>query len=219
MFYRIGGSVDNKVIGNVNSQFQDATYGGDIHSPYYLFQVFMKDVDLNKVIVPYPILNNGSKVTDLIEGTCYGNHSRLLISDKLKNIIERFSHSNLKFINTHITHKGIVYPNYWFTHPLAFQMEVINYGLSDIHERDIEDYTHDKILKIKNFEDFKLKRNQYKLPKGLTIKRLVLNSNNFDIIVLEKVKAGISHYVSEKLKREIEVAGCTGIEFEPIEVA
>jgi hypothetical protein len=28
---------------------------------------------------------------------------------------------------------------------------------------------------------------------------------------------GIGYYISEKLKNEIEEAGCTGIEFEPVE--
>lgn len=218
MFYRIAGSADNKIIGNVNIQFQNATYGGDIHSPNYLSQVLLKDVDLNKVTVPFPILNKGTKVTDLVVGTCYGNHPRLLISDKLKNLLESGGNNTLKFIKTHITHKNIIYPNYWFTHPLGFQMEVINYKLSEIHEYNVEDYTHDKTLKIKNLEDFIYKRNQYLPPKGLTIKKLVINHNSFDVLILERVKAGISYYISEKLKKEIEDAGCTGIEFEPIYV-
>ena len=40
-----------------------------------------------------------------------------------------------------------------------------------------------------------------------------------DLILLIKVYGGISYYVSEKLKAEIEEAGCTGIEFEPVEQA
>ena len=80
MFFRLEGSVDNKVIGNVNSQYQDANYGGDINSPLYLGNVFLRDVDLDKIIVPYPIINKGAKITDLVWGTCYGDSLRLLIN-------------------------------------------------------------------------------------------------------------------------------------------
>jgi hypothetical protein len=220
MFYRVQNSLDNKVIGNVSQQFETADYsGGNIHSKLHLSNVFFKDEDLDKIIVPYPILKKGAKVTDLIGGTCYGNQLRLLISNKLKNILEQADNPTLKFIKTYITHKNIIYPNYWFTHPLAFQMDLINYKLSDIHEFNVEDYTYDKRIIINNFQDFNANRANIKVPKGLTIKKLVLNYSVRDVLILERVKAGVSYYVSEKIKIEMENAGCTGIEFEPIEVA
>ncbi|MEG2334861.1 hypothetical protein [Chryseobacterium sp.] len=36
-----------------------------------------------------------------------------------------------------------------------------------------------------------------------------------DFLTLNKVEGGIQYLVSEKLKQEIEDAGCTGIEFQP----
>ena len=37
--------------------------------------------------------------------------------------------------------------------------------------------------------------------------------------MLQYVEGGIKYIVSEKLKIEIESAGCTGIEFQPIELS
>ena len=37
--------------------------------------------------------------------------------------------------------------------------------------------------------------------------------------MLKYVNGGIGYYVSEKLKQEIEDAGCTGIEFQPVELS
>jgi len=39
-----------------------------------------------------------------------------------------------------------------------------------------------------------------------------------DFFALRYVSGGAGYYVSEKLKKEIETAGCTGIEFQPSEL-
>ena len=40
---------------------------------------------------------------------------------------------------------------------------------------------------------------------------------NENVCTIERVRGGAGYFVSEKLKAEIESAGCTGIEFQPIE--
>ena len=40
-----------------------------------------------------------------------------------------------------------------------------------------------------------------------------------DFFVLNYIDGGIKYLVSEKLKQEIEEAGCTGIEFQPSELS
>ena len=51
----------------------------------------------------------------------------------------------------------------------------------------------------------------------VTINSIFLNERvNEDFFLL---KNGVKYIVSEKLKQEIEDAGCTGIEFQPVEMS
>ena len=53
---------------------------------------------------------------------------------------------------------------------------------------------------------------------NLFIDKVVFNSRiDYSFCSIERVAAGVGYFVSEKLKEEIELAGCTGIEFHPIE--
>ena len=52
------------------------------------------------------------------------------------------------------------------------------------------------------------------------ITRIVLNNTiDHDFFVLRHVEGGVQYIVSEKLKNEIEDAGRTGIEFQPVELS
>lgn len=54
----------------------------------------------------------------------------------------------------------------------------------------------------------------------VTINNIYLNENvNEDFFMLNYVESGVKYIASEKLKKEIEEAGCTGIEFQPIELS
>ena len=63
--------------------------------------------------------------------------------------------------------------------------------------------------------------NFYKERMEITsVNNIYLNDNiNEDFFMLRYVEGGVKYIVSEKLKKEIEDAGCTGIEFQPVELS
>jgi hypothetical protein len=203
----------------VNQQFETADYPVPIDHPNFLgnSHFFLKEVDINVVISAKPILKRGAKRTDLLNGTVYGAMGKLLISSKLKGLLEKANHKSVQYIQTSITHKEENFPSYWFTNPFDFNNELINFRNSTI---EIEGVGGIKLrdISINNFEEYTSIANSLVMPERLSIKKLVLQNNiQQDLILLIKVYGGIGYYVSEKLKQEIEATGCTGIVFEPVE--
>ena len=96
-------------------------------------------------------------------------------------------------------------------------MEIINYDASKCVVQGLgASFLRD--IKIRNFSDFKKLNEHLIMPERVSIIQPVFHPNKFEVIILERVKAGISYYVSIKIKNDIENASCTGVEFEIIEV-
>jgi len=75
-----------------------------------------------------------------------------------------------------------------------------------------------EVNNIKEFNDYIVKAKE-KL-ETITIEKLSLTDNiSVDFFSLKYVFGGVGYYASEKLKQEIEDAGCTGIEFQPVELS
>lgn len=175
--------------------------------------LFKKVDDVNRVITPKPIIAKGAKLTDLISGAAIGSGMQLMISGKLKDLLYKYNQTDLQYFPMTVIYKQIELKGYWITNPYHFKMEVINfkdsiievYGQGNIKIRDVQ---------INDLEDFDMARKKIKLPHGLGIKTLVLKENiPYDFFVLSWVQGGVDYFVSERLKYEIEDAGCTGMVF------
>jgi hypothetical protein len=74
------------------------------------------------------------------------------------------------------------------------------------------------MITIKDYKDFKQNEIKLEWPNNLFIEKVVFKSKvEQDFCTVERVSGGAGYFVSEKLKQEIESAGCTGIKFLPIE--
>lgn len=70
----------------------------------------------------------------------------------------------------------------------------------------------ESLLQLKNDEEFLLSLEKYQYPLGILIDQIVIKLNVSEhLFALRKVHSGIGYYVSEKLRAEIESAGCTGL--------
>jgi hypothetical protein len=219
MYYRINYSLNPKEIGNVSYQFETAEYPVPIDHPNFLgnSRFFLKKVDIDLVIPAQPILKRGAKKTDLIWGTVYGAVGRFLISYKLKTILEKEDNKGLQFIKTSIYHKNEKFMGYWFTNPFVFNNILINFKKSRIEIDGIGGVKLREIL-VEDFDKYIFLSNSLAMPERLVIRQVVLNVGiKENLILLSDGPGGIGYYVSEKLKTEILEAGCTGIEFEPVE--
>ena len=214
MFYRIEASWDEKVTGIDDVQSGSAIYPVNIWDPIYINQ-WGHTLIPDYVVLPIPKIKTKANLTDLLTVFFTGSGGRLTISNRLKEILEKSSHGNIQFIPLTIYYKKKYLTNFWLTNILSFDNEnAVNYKHSLIFERNGEN----KIITINNFEDFRKKQNELIWPNNLFIEKLVFNKIiDEEVCTIERVRGGAGYFVSEKLKQEIESAGCTGIEFLPIE--
>lgn len=218
MYYRIKRATGLDKIGDVDEQFQDAVYPVPVDHPDFLGKVFLKEINVEKIIPAYPKLKSKAKRTDLIGGTWYGNVGWLLMSGKLKSIIEKEKHKGLQFVKTHITHKGKQFDDYWFTNTFNFDMDKVDFLKSELILYDFSDYSKKVPISFSDNILFENYVRQLKFPQAVIIDKIVFNTMN-NLVIIDRVSGAIGYYVSERLKDEIEYAGCTGIDFEPIEQA
>ena len=208
MFYKIN---------SVNHQFETSEYPVPVDNPYFFSNFFSQKVNLNIIKVPFPILKAKANRTDLLNGTCNGQNARLLISDKLKAILEKYHHPGLQFIETHITHKGQIYNNYWFTNHFIFDTDKIDYDKSGIFLFNKLDFGFKFKLAFPNENAFQDYLKKLEFPNTVRIEKPVFKTLNNNLLILYPVNGAVGYYVSEQLKKEIEDAGCTGIDFEEVE--
>jgi hypothetical protein len=214
MFYRIEPTLDETITGIDDAQSSSAIYPINIWDPIYINQ-WGHTLIPDYVVLPIPKIKTKAKLTDLMSVYFTGSSYRLTISSRLKAILEKNGHGNIQFIPITIYYKKKYLSDYWLTNILSFDNENgVNYKHSLIFERNGEN----KIITINNFEDFRKKQNELIWPNNLFIEKLVFNKIiDEEVCTIERVRGGAGYFVSEKLKQEIELAGCTGIEFLPIE--
>jgi hypothetical protein len=214
MFYRIEPTMDEKITGIDDAQSSSAIYPINIWDPIYINQ-WGHTLIPDYVVLPIPKIKTKARLTDLMSVYFTGSSYRMSISNRLKEILERSSHGNIQFIPLTIYYKKKYLTNFWLTNILSFDNEnAVNYKHSLIFERNGEN----KIITVNNFEVFTKKQNELVWPNNLFIEKLVFKKIiNENVCTIERVRGGAGYFVSEKLKAEIESAGCTGIEFHPIE--
>ena len=216
MFYRIEYSLEEKVTGIDDAQSSSAIYPVNIWDPIYINQ-WGHTLIPDYVVLPIPKIKTKANLTDLMSVFFTGSGGRLTISNRLKEILEKYSHGNIQFIPLTIYYKKKYLTNYWLTNILSFDNEkAINYRASLIFECHFT--TEIKMISMKDYENFKQTEIKLEWPNNLFIEKVVFKSKvDYNFCTVRRVSGGVGYFVSEKLKEEIELAGCTGIEFHPIE--
>jgi len=104
--------------------------------------------------------------------------------------------------------------------------EFIDYTNSIINwEKKNDDYdetygTTPIELKFSSFDEFNNEMEKARVNlETFNVKKLILKDVKEDFFMLKNVEGGAGFFVSEKLKKEIEDVGCTGIEFQPSELS
>ena len=151
-----------------------------------------------------------------------GFSNKLLISGKLKTILEKNRKHGMQFFKSPIIQNNLLIEDYWILNMSEFNNDYVDFLNSKIL---LEEITSENInslyLSINSLKDYELKIEEVRGKKGcnLRIEKLVLSKDkiNNDFFMIRYSFSGI-YFVSEKLKQEIEDAGCTGIEFQPIEL-
>ena len=190
--------------------WEEPRFIGNINHEKIDFEPFLADLELF----------SSSKLNDLIIDSGPVT-KKLIVSNKLKSILEKFRKSGMQFFNVKVFHKNNVFNNFWILNMYQTDMNFIDFGNSVFFETE-NVFKYKNEIKINSFEEFIMFKNDIEnkgFPHGFIIDRIKLKENTTsDFFCLQYVEGGVKYIVSEKLKKEIEDCGCTGIEFMPIEM-
>lgn len=220
-------SLDKKVKGHY-PQVKDVIYHCNVwDNPLFVDRFHFEKINVIP-IVANPILHPKSKFTDIIDtnsaiGFSFG---KILISGKLKSILEKNKKNGLQFFQCSVFKDGVEYSDYWLLNVFEFNHEYIDFKKSTIsYEKQSDDYNvsykiEKLYLDLSSLSQF-MEYVEIAKPKAemVGIEKLFLNDNVSDDFFMLRYVFGGMHFVSEKLKQEIEDAGCTGIEFQPTELS
>ena len=227
-YYRLNFSLCTKIRGNNDyikqsyikipndkMYWEEPKFIGSVRNEKIEFQPYLLDIELF----------SNSKINDLImDGGPIS--TKLTISDKFKSILEDYRKKGMQFFNINIIQSKEIFNNYWILNMYEFNQEFIDFSKCKIiHQEKAVDFevsylVNEKVIFINNQNEFYKFIEKTKINNEVVwIEKLVLNNVNEDFFMLKYVFGGVGYYVSEKLKEEIEDAGCTGIEFQPVELS
>lgn len=213
-YYRINNSIVESEVGSTFPQAQTAKHPVKYDAPNHLENQYPGVPLRLDVGIPQPVLHPDAKLTDLVSSI--PTSSRLLISSRLKVILEKSIRPGVcDLFPVSVWYVNMEHP-YWLLHPVVFDAELIDFPKSDIWLL-AEDWSKKQKADIKNYADYKIMFQKTVYPEKLYIVNVVFSTQKAqDFMQLTHVNGGIGYYVSEKLKKEIEDAGCTGITFEEL---
>lgn len=223
-YFRLRFTLNSKYYGSKNGYIKGYNHKSSIYDPKYIGKIRNEKIDFIPHLLDIELFEN-SKIADLIESGGQVS-TKLILSDKLKSIIEKHRKTGMQFFNINILHKKNIYNNYWVLNMYEFNLEFIDFKKCIIIYRKKDDdfevtfsakNIQISVNDIKEFNVF-IEKAKEKL-ETITIEKLVLKNVNENFFMLKHINGGIGYYVSEYLKQEIEDAGCTGIEFQPIELS
>ncbi|MFY7743081.1 MAG: imm11 family protein [Flavobacterium sp.] len=220
-FFIINKSLDKKVLGHY-PQIKDIHHNCHIwDEPKFIEHIYFTKVDFEP-ITSNAYLHSKAKQTDLIAATGMGFTLKLLLSGKLKSILEKYKLNGLQFFKSPIIQNNECNDDYWVLNFYISNMDYVDFQKSEIYLTE-NSFNMIERLYLNNYEEYTLKKQEIEkrgYPYGILIDKFVLNCDiHDDFFLLKDVKGGVKYITSQKLKQEIEDAGCTGIEFQPVELS
>ena len=205
-YYQLSHSIVTEEDGMTFPQSQTSRESLPIDHPRHLWQ--QKAGILNNVALPEPVVHPDAKLSDLLSTTATW---RLVMSPKLKVILEKYiKEAQCQFLEMNVHYLSEEY-QYWMLNPLQFNMEVIDFGASEIWLCGAGNTKMQK-LEIKNIADFEKNSNAFQMPKRVSITSVSFDPDiTPDFIQLRNAPS--MFYVSETLRNELIKEGCTGISF------
>lgn len=217
-YYTLHNTLDENSLGRI-PQVKEVIHNCHVEENSNFIDKFPFKKIKTKPILSNVHLYNESKQTDLIQVSSIGfSYGSMLISQRLKNLFEKFSCFGIEFFSTSLIHKKIV-DNYWQTHIYDTALDCIDFGKTDylLKDRDENRKVIRKFLGQMSKIDFIKFREAIRYPKMLFFNNMTfideMNYDYFFIRNLENIGYGV---VSESLKDEIEKNQFTGLMFKQI---
>lgn len=221
-YFVIENSLNKKIMGKVE---QSKDYIHNCHvwdDPCFIDRFPFQEIKINPIL-SNPILHSSSKLTDKIWVSSIGfTYGSMVISNKLKFLLEEFNLFGLQFFKTFIIQNNTKIEDYWQTHISKQAFELLDFEKIDFFykKRINENVIHEKINNINSIDDFMKYKQEIDLPTEFYFTNLVLKNEKFDFFFLPHYINGTGKgIVSNRLKIEMEKQEITGIEFRPIELS
>ena len=218
IFFSIENSLEPKILGHY-PQVKDIKQNCDVwNEPRFIEHVIFTAIDFEP-ITANAILYASSNLTDLISVTGMGFTRKMLVSGKLKKIIQESRRNGIEFYPSHLVYKNEVIEDYWVSNSFEIDMDFIDIKKSNIvwRKRKQEGGTFLSDIKFDSLDEFITKIEEENLEGKLYLNKIEIKEEvDTDFFTLLNVEGGVKYVVSEKLKKEIEDASCTGIEFMPV---
>ncbi|WP_438966705.1 imm11 family protein [Flavobacterium sp.] len=228
-YYKLNFSLSKKIRGNNEyvkkyclkipndkMYWEEPIFIGNIRNEKIDFHPYLLDIELFQNSIVNDLIMDGGPIS-----------TKLIISGRLKSILEDYRKNGMQFFNINILKKNVVFSDYWILNMYVFNQELIDFSKCKIIYRKKDDdfevtfSAKNVVIEVNNIKEFNdyIENAKEKL-ETITIEELSLTNNiSEDFFILKYVFGGVGYYVSEKLKQEIEDSGCTGIEFMPAELS
>jgi len=216
MYYSLKHSMNAKIVGKFFQSENITNNMGD--NPLHLNNIYFERVNFTP-ITPILILHKKAKITDLISNVNGGSGTHLVISEKLKNIIEKYRQAGLQFFRTSIIKDNIEFDNYFSLNMYIGNNEFVDFSKTTIKFRkyDAEIINPPEIIKVSSLIEFNALLENRNMFDEISFENIFIKENVDQDFFM--IKHPLNFVVSEKLKKEIDDAGCTGIEFQPVELS
>lgn len=208
-FYRIQHAYTG--IGKKFPQVETGIGKFHVQSPEYIGNTdfLLHEIEITPSL-PELVLWNSAKVTDLISSSFFGTGFGLIISGKLKTIVEKYNPVLIQFFPIQVHHKNDIF-QYWYMHPKGVNNDLIDFPNSDVWE--LKSMVKEQKRYFLSAHEFYQEACQKKYPHSLKIYSFKLLLNTPDFFMLNYIEGGVGYFVSQNLKDEIEQKKCSGIEF------
>jgi hypothetical protein len=209
-FYQLSHSTVTEEVGMTYPQSQTTRETLPVNHPQHLWQ--QKAGILINVALPEPVVHPDAKLSDLLSTTATW---RIVMSPKLKVILEKYiKEAQCQFLEIKVHYLSEEY-QYWMLNPLQFNMEVIDFGASEIWLCGAGNTKINK-LEVNDITDFENASNTFQMPERVSITSVSFVPDiTADFIQLRNAPS--MFYVSETLRNELIKEGCTGISFKESE--
>lgn len=212
-YYRLKYATQESEVGSTFPQSHTSRSTVHVDDPRYIGKQDLGKLPSN-VVFPEPVLHPDARLTDLISAISIG--AQLLISPLLKSVLERYvasDDSEFFPVTIHFFNESL---RYFALNPVRFNMDQLNYADSKVWLETVGN-TKVRQVSLKSFKEFLVFKESLVLPERPFIESVSFTEESTrDFLQLRHVSGGVGYFVSQKLKDEIEKAGCTGIKFEEI---
>lgn len=213
IYFKLFESTSLEEIGSF-PQVEEAIYNCDpLTDPEFIDNIGNKQIAFIPKM-PLGILSSRAKLTDLLSSPAMGFTRKLIISEKIKGILERNNIPDIQLFECRINVGNELVP-YWILNPTRFRTDILDFERSEIHLMKGSFTTLEKLNISSNEELQKYQAEVQKLgaTHRIRISNIFLKETPCSFFALDKVLGGINYFVSEELKEEFQFNGITGIAY------